>query len=141
MFNLIPYRNHENNLFRMFDEFEKNFWGNNISDFNQFRTDIVDKGDHYELRADLPGFNKEDIRIDVEHDTLTISARHEEQHEETRDNYVRRERRCGAFSRSFDASGIHTDNIGASYQNGVLTLTMPKKNPEQLPPSRRIEIQ
>ena len=71
---------------------------------------------------------------------LTISASHQENSEETRDNYLCRERRSGSFSRSFSLEGIQEDGITAAYQNGVLELTLPKRQ-EVLPQSRKIAIQ
>ena len=143
MFELIPFDRHVRNVaafdpFREMDELERSFFGNgrNVS---SFRTDVTDTGDAYKLEAELPGFNKEDIKIDVENDVLTISAQRSEEKKDEKHNVVKRERFYGSFSRSFDVSGINVDGIEASYTDGVLTLTMPKKQ-EQLPASRRLEI-
>ena len=62
----------------------------------------MDKGDYFELRADMPGFKKEEIHIDVDGDRLTISAQHKEETEEEKGHYVRRERRTGSLTRSFE---------------------------------------
>lgn len=143
MFELIPFDRHVRNVaafdpFRELDELERNFFGNghNVS---SFRTDVTDTGDAYKLEAELPGFNKEDIQIDVENDVLTISAQRSEEKKDEKHNFVKRERFYGSFSRSFDVSGINVDGIEAAYTHGVLTLTMPKKQ-ELLPVSRRLEI-
>ena len=143
MFELIPFDRHVRNVtafdpFRELDELERSFFGNgrNVS---SFRTDVTDTGDAYKLEAELPGFNKEDIKIDVENDVLTISAQRSEEKKDEKHNFVKRERFYGSFSRSFDVSGINVDGIEASYTHGVLTLTLPKKQ-EQLPASRRLEI-
>ena len=61
------------------------------------RTDILDKGDHYQLQAELPGFNKEDIKINLEGDCLTIQAEHKEETEEKKKEYVRKERHYGSL--------------------------------------------
>ena len=104
------------------------------------KTDVREKDNAYELDIDLPGFKKEEIRLDLNGDTLTISAKHENTTEEKGDNgYLRRERRYGAFARSFDVSGIKTEGITASYENGVLTLELPKAVPTR-PVSRQIEL-
>ena len=145
MFELIPFDRRVHSVaafdpFREFDELEPSFFGNRARSVRGFRTDVTDTGDAYKLEAELPGFNKDDIKIDIEDDCLTISAeRSMENKEEDKQNFVKRERYYGSFSRSFDISGIDADAIEASYTDGVLTLTMPKKQ-EQLPASRRLEI-
>ena len=143
MFELIPFDRHARSVaafdpFRELDELERSFFGNgrNVS---SFRTDVTDTGDAYKLEAELPGFKKDDIQIDVENDVLTISAKRSEEKKDEKHNVVKRERFYGSFSRSFDVSGINVDGIEASYTHGVLTLTMPKKQ-GQLPASRRLEI-
>ena len=143
MFELIPFDRHVRNVaafdpFREMDELERSFFGNgrNVS---SFRTDVTDTGDAYKLEAEPPGFSKEDNKIDVENDVLTISAQRSEEKKDEKHNFVKRERFYGSFSRSFDVSGINVDGIEAAYTHGVLTLTMPKKQ-EQLPASRRLEI-
>ena len=140
MFELIPFTRHVNvyDPFRTFDEMERNFF--NDRQTLSFRTDVSDTGDAYKLEAELPGFKKEDIDIHVEDDCLTISAQRKVEDEDKRPNYVKRERVYGSFSRSFDVSGIEVDQIQAAYQDGILTLTMPKKV-EQKPASRKREIQ
>lgn len=126
----------------MFNNFEKSFFGDFGTLGSGFQTDIQDQGDHYLLEAELPGFQKEDIHIDMDGDYLTISAEHKDEvnDEDKEHNYIRRERRYGSFKRSFNVAGIETDAIKAAYKNGVLELTLPKKT-EQIPASRQIEIQ
>lgn len=141
MFDLIPFGKKERNLFSYLDQMEKDFFSNDFSDSSQFRTDILDKGDNFILQAELPGFEKQDIHIDIDSNTLTIHAEHDAINEEKKDNFVRRERKYGSFARSFDVSNIQSDKITAEYKNGVLTLDLPKQKANELPPSRRIEIQ
>ena len=144
MFELIPFGGHRVSMydpFRAFDELERSFFGNSQSNvLSAFRTDVIDTGDAYKLDAELPGFKKEDIKIDVENDVLTISAERKLENEDSKPNFVKRERYYGSYSRSFDVSGIEVDGIQAAYNDGVLTLTMPKKV-ETAPASRRLEIQ
>ena len=104
-----------------------------------FRTDVSDDGDSYKLEAELPGFKKEDISIDIDNECLTISAERSFDKKDDKNNYVKRERYYGSYSRSFDVSNIDIDKIEASYTDGILTLILPKKAAE-IPASRRLEI-
>ena len=142
MFGMLPFERSDDNLFDTFDNFTRNFFRGSNASLPAFRTDIQDKGDHYLLEADLPGFQKEDIDLHVQDGVLTITAKHDETRENKDESgkYVCRERRTGSYARSFDVSGIREDGIGASYENGVLKLTLPKQG-EQVPVSRKIAIQ
>ena len=139
MFGMIPFERRDDSLFNMFDNFERNFFGG--SNLSAFRTDIRDEGDKFVLEAELPGFQKEDIKLDLKDGILTIRASHNEDSEEKdkKGNYIRRERRYGSFVRNFDVSGIQEENISAAYNNGVLELTLPKAQPV-VPAARQIEI-
>ena len=123
MFEIMPFDRRSYrmsyNPFRELEQMEKNFWGD--QQVNPFRTDISETADGYKLEADLPGFRKEDIHIDIDDD-------------------IRRERYYGSYSRSFNVSEIDVENIKAAYENGVLTLTMPKKAPVK-PESKHLEIE
>ena len=138
MFDLMPFERRTRNLSNFFDAFDKTFFSDFPASFSEIRTDILDKGDKFVLQAELPGFDKEDIRIDLNGDTLSISTEEKEDKDEKR-QYVRRERRYGSFARSFDVSGIDVEKIGAEYKNGVLELELPKKLPAQ-PQARQIEL-
>ena len=143
MFELIPFGRNIRSVatydpFRSFEEMERSFFGN-ASAVSGFRTDVSDVGDAYKLEAELPGFNKDDINIDIENDCLTISAERKSETKDEKTNFVKRERFYGSYSRCFDVTGINTDAIEAAYKDGVLTLTMPKKAAE-VPASRRLEI-
>ncbi len=142
MFGMIPFDRGDSNVFATFDSFARDFFRRSNADLPAFRTDIRDTGDGYVLEAELPGFNKEDIGLDLKDGILTITAAHSETSEkkEADGSYIRRERRFGSFRRSFDVTGIDEDAITAAYQNGVLALTLPKARPAE-PESRRIEIQ
>ena len=145
MFEIIPIERRNRHVanfdpFREMEEFERRFWGSNPVT-TAFRTDVEDTGDAFKLEAELPGFDKEDIQLDLDNDTLTITAEHssDKKEEDKKRNFVKRERYFGSFTRSFDVTGIDVDRIDAAYNNGVLTLTLPKKQ-ENIPVSRRLEI-
>lgn len=89
--------------------------------------DVVEEDDRYVVRADVPGMTAEDVEVEVEDDVLTIRAEHEERTEEEEGNYVRRERRYGAFSRSIPLpAGVRPDDIEATCADGVLEVSFPK---------------
>ncbi|MGI6218135.1 MAG: Hsp20/alpha crystallin family protein [Coriobacteriales bacterium] len=128
--------------FAWFDEMERAFFGSPTTTSSLgFKADIKDNGDSYDLAADMPGFDKDDIKVEVEDDVLTISAERNFQKDEKDDegNYVRRERSYGSYSRSFDISNVDQDSIDVKYENGVLKMHMPKKA-EETPTVRRLEI-
>jgi len=136
------------NPFREMEEFERAFFGAPLRSFfdtpafAQFRTDVTDEGDHYLLEADLPGFEKKDITLDIRDDTLTVRAQRRSKVEEKdkQDKVIRMERSYGAYTRSFDISGVDADKIKAKYVDGVLRLTLPKME-QRLPEGRRLEIE
>ena len=143
MYTMLPFHHMSRTFNDLFDEMERSMFPAQPSGrLPAFRTDIKDQGDHYLLEADLPGFRKEDIDLHVQDGVLTITAKHDETRENKDESgkYVCRERRTGSYARSFDVSGIREDGIGASYENGVLKLTLPKQG-EQAPVSRKIAIQ
>ena len=142
MFGMLPFERSDDNLFDTFDNFTRNFFRGSNASLPAFRTDIRDAGDKFVLEAELPGFDKGDIKLDVKDGILTITAEHSENQEQkdAKGAYIRRERRYGAFARSFDVSGIDTSAISASYTDGVLTLNLPKR-PELVPENRKITIE
>ena len=151
MFDLRPY-NRKNmissyNPFREMEEMERRFFDDPFGFYDgkglaEFKTDIIDNGDSYELDADLPGFEKGDIKLDITGDVLTIQAERHSEHEEKdkKQKYVRCERSYGSYSRAFDISGVDADKIKAKYEDGVLKLTLPKKE-EPKEQSRKLEIE
>ena len=136
------------NPFRDIEEFEKSFFADPFgsffrsNDLAEFKIDVTDEGDRYEMEADLPGFDKKDIHLELSGDTLKLSAeRHSKIEEKDKKNkVVHMERAYGSYSRQVDVSGIDTGAIRAKYENGVLKLTLPKKEVAQ-PEGKRLEIE
>ncbi|MGI6463140.1 MAG: Hsp20/alpha crystallin family protein [Clostridiales bacterium] len=136
MFKIVPYsRRLGMRPFFMDDD----FFSFPERDIASFRTDIKEVEGGYELSAELPGFKKEDLKINIDGDLLTIEAERREESEEEREGYLRRERRYGSFKRSFGIEDIDHDKIDAEYTDGILKLTLPKKE-EILPQVTSIEI-
>lgn len=134
MFGMIPFSRNEN----AFDLFDSLFHEQSATAVT-FRTDIRDMGDRFLLEAELPGFSKGEISLDLKDSILTITAQHKQENQEEAGQYIRRERRQTSFTRTFDVSGIDEGAITAAYENGILALTLPKQAPV-VPESRRISI-
>ena len=137
MFGIMPYRTY--NPFRELEKLENELFSD--TSVKAFKTDITDSGDSYLLEADLPGFKKENIHVDISGGVLTISAERRDESKETdkKGNIVHSERIYGSFERSFDLTDIDEGSISASYTDGVLKLVMPKKV-QAVPETRRLEI-
>ena len=100
--------------------------------------DLVETEDHFVLRADLPGMGEEDIKIEFEDGTLTVSGERKAEHEAKGEGFYRVERSFGTFSRSLTLpKGIDPEAVTAGFENGVLEVRVPK--PEQRKP-RKIAI-
>ena len=100
--------------------------------------DLVESDDHFVLRADLPGMSEDDVNIELEDSTLTISGERKAEHRSDGEGYYRVERSTGAFSRSLTLpKGVDAEAVSASFDRGVLEVRIPK--PEERKP-RRIEI-
>jgi HSP20 family protein len=100
--------------------------------------DLVEEGDHFVLRADLPGVKEEDVKVELDDNVLMISGERKSEHEDRREGYYRLERAAGSFSRSLTLpEGVEPDSIQAQFGNGVLTVRIPK--PEERKP-RRVAI-
>ncbi|MEF9969172.1 MAG: Hsp20/alpha crystallin family protein [Ruthenibacterium sp.] len=143
MFDLIPFDRRGNSMLGYFDRMEKDFFGDLLGNMNSMvsaiRTDIREDGDKYVLEAELPGFSKEEIHLNLDGDRLTINAQHSSETEDKQEGYLRRERKYGTFQRSFDVSNIDTEHISAAYENGILELEMPKLAPKAVT-NRTIEL-
>ena len=102
------------------------------------KTDIKEKSDKYLIDVDLPGYSKENIKIEIENGYLTIHATTDENKDEEEENYVRKERYFGECSRSFYiGDNITEEEIKASFKNGTLTLEIPKKDATKEMPNKK----
>jgi HSP20 family protein len=100
--------------------------------------DLVETQDHFVLKADLPGMSENEVNIELENNVLTISGERKTEHEEQHEGYYRLERATGTFSRALTLpEGIDADAVTAAFDNGVLTVRIPK--PEQAKP-RKVKI-
>ena len=123
-----------NNPFGLIDPFfDEFFTSESNSHLNQImRTDIEDVGDHYEVKVDMPDIKKKDIKLSLNDGYLTIEATQEHNDEEKKHGrFLRRERYFGSYKRSFYlGDDISKEDVKAKLSDGVLTLSVAKKEPE-----------
>ncbi|MBR5376136.1 MAG: Hsp20/alpha crystallin family protein [Lachnospiraceae bacterium] len=115
------------------DLFDDSF--KSINSTEMMKADVKELEHGYELSMNLPGVKKEDIKAELKNGYITVSASTESNNEEKDDegNYLRRERFYGSTSRSFYVGDqVREEDIRAKYENGVLTLTVPKKDAKQI---------
>ena len=108
------------------------------------KTDVREQEDKYEVVIDLPGFKKEEIKVELKEGYLTVSAGKslEEGDKNQEGKYIRRERYVGNMSRSFFVGkDVTKEDIHAKFEDGVLTLDFPKEKPMALPERKTIQIQ
>ena len=121
---------------------EKKLYGRRAS--REMRTDVHEHDDHYEVDVDLPGFKKEEIHLDLENGYLTVSASKSLDEEDTtkKGKVIRQERYAGAMQRSFYVGkDVTAEDVTAKFENGVLTLNIPKKDQPKLPEKKTIAIE
>ena len=143
MKNYIQKRNNyqHNPFFDAFDDFFKPMFYDDRAD--SMRTDIKETENGYQLDVEMPGFDKKDIKISLENGYLTVSAEKSSREEENKDKnekYIRKECTVSCSRSYYVGDDIERENVKAKYDNGMLTLTVPKSQPKQLP-SHNIEIE
>lgn len=118
-----------NYLDGVFDDFFTPVRGDEMS---RMKCDIYEKDGIYTMEMDIPGFNRDDVKIEVDdNDYLTITAEKTMESNDEDKNYVRKERSYGKYQRSFYVGDIDKENIDASFENGILKVMMPKKEEEK----------
>ena len=109
---------------------------------NLMKTDIKEHKNCYKIAVDLPGFKKDEIKVDLKDGYLTVSAaKGLDKDEEDKGRFIRRERYAGACSRSFYVGDVRADEVKCKFEFGVLTLTIPKKDEKVIEGSNRIMIE
>ena len=150
-----PFEGLRREIDRLFDDFGQGFWRSpfrrSVVDFEPLwprnlswgaapAVDIVEGDKGYEVTAELPGMDQKNIEVKVANGGITIKGEKKEEKEEKQKDYYLSERRYGSFERYLRMpEGVDTDKIEASFKNGVLTVTLPKK-PEAQKPTKRIDV-
>lgn len=135
---MIPRKRNEFDLFN--DMFEDPFFERR--DSKLMRTDIKEKGDNYIIEVDLPGYEKENITLEIENGYLKVTAKVDKSIDEGDDEkYIHKERFYGECSRSFYVGDtISEDDVKATFKNGILRLTVPKEEQQKIEKKKFIQI-
>jgi HSP20 family protein len=104
------------------------------------KSDIYDEGDSYHLDIELPGFDKEDLKISFDNGYLTVTAEKKGQLEEDSKKYIRKERFYGLYKRSYYIGDVSEESIGAKFDNGILKVSI-KKIELEAPKQKIISIE
>ena len=138
------------NLLDVFDDFDRDFfrgfgrpehvlYGKNAARI--MKTDVKETDEGYEVDVDLPGFSKDEIKLELNNGYLTISTE-KSLNRENKGKMLRQERYVGTMQRSFYVGeAITEEDIRARYENGVLSLTIPKKEARKVPEKKQILIE
>jgi HSP20 family protein len=142
MFDMVPFRKNFNSLLprsNYFDQILNSFFSDDLMNLpnagfsqNSFRVDVKENDSAVTIEADLPGVKKESIDLTYDNNYLTISALRDDSKETKEENFMRRERFYGEFRRSFYLDNVDHEKIKASFDNGVLTINIPKESPQRL---------
>lgn len=125
-----------------FPEVDKALYGKHAN--NVMKTDVKETDTGYEVDIDLPGFKKDEINAQLDNGYLTISAAKglDKDEKDKKGKYIRKERYAGAMSRSFYVGeGITQEDIKAKYEDGILRLSVPKKEAKAVENKKYIAIE
>ena len=137
MVGLVPFNRKSRDLatktgledfYNVLDDFFSSDWPmkRNLA-YDTFKVDVQDSGNEYLIEAEMPGLSKEDIKLGLDDEKLTISVTKNESTEEKDKNYIHRERRCTSMQRNIHLGEAAAEGINAKLDNGVLTIVVPKK--------------
>ena len=132
-----------------FDRFDREFWGRKNPLYgkhakNMMKTDIREHEEGYELDIDLPGFKKDEINVQLDNGYLTISAAKglDKDEQDKKGKYIRKERYAGAMQRSFYVGDVVAqEDVKAKFEDGILKLSLPKKNAKAIEANNSIAIE
>ena len=111
---------------------------------NMMKTDVRETEDSYLVDIDLPGFKKDEVKVELKDGYLTVSAAKglDKDEQDKKGRYIRQERYAGTMSRSFYVGeGVKPEDLHAKYEDGILQVTVPKEAPKAIPASTYIAIE
>lgn len=128
----------------LFDDLFNGFFSPRvISNETVMRTDVYEKDGYYHLEIELPGYDKEDVDLEISEGYLTISAKHERSDEEkdAKGRLIRSERSFGTCSRSFYVGdNIKAEDVSAKFDGGMLEISVPNRETKRIETTRKIDI-
>ena len=144
-------RKKEPDFFSTVPSFFDDFWTRDLFDmprvvkregFTMPSVNIIENGDYYRVEVAAPGLKKDDFKIELDNNVLTISSEFESKQEKKEENFTRREFNYGSFQRSFTLPEdvVDTEKINAKYNEGVLNIMIPKREEVKPKPVRTIKI-
>ncbi len=128
---LVPY----SRQFAFSNDLLRDFWG--YTPLPNIKADIRETDEAYVVEAELPGVKKENVALMCKESVLTIAVKTSEEKTEEKDNYIRKERATGESKRSFVLKDINEEDISAKMEDGILSVTLPKRVTED----KTIEIE
>jgi len=141
-----------NSYYPSFENFFDNFFGNNLMDWSNSNfsdtnttlpaVNVKETDETYEIEVAAPGMEKKDFKINLDNDVLTISSERKDEKKEKTGKYSRREFSYQSFQRSFTIPSniVEGNEIKAKYGDGILTITLPKKEEAKPQPPKEIKI-
>ena len=132
MRNYLVRRNNENNNLDFFDDAFNSFFKPMFYEekFNTMKTDIKETENGYVMDVEIPGFDKKDVNVSLKDGYLTITAEKTETDEDKKHNYIRKER-SSSLSRSYYVGDVSNESVKAKYENGILSIEIPKEEPKK----------
>lgn len=147
MLNLIPVSKQqptrkffEDDFDSLFNKFFDMSWTPALKEYGgTIKVDIKEEENKYILEAEMPGIEKQSIKLKADNGYLTLSVEQQEENQEESKKYIRRERKTCSMSRTFNIESVDEDKIEANYENGILYVSLPKKQ-EETAVQKEIEI-
>ena len=131
-----------NDAFGMMPGIDRALYGKHAK--NMMKTDVRETEDSYLVDIDLPGFKKDEVKVELKDGYLTVSAAKglDKDEQDKKGRYIRQERYAGTMSRSFYVGeGVKPEDLHAKYEDGILQVTVPKEAPKAIPASTYIAIE
>lgn len=129
MANDLQNQNLFDSLMNMRNWMNDNFFSDLTPAANYMKTDVTDNDKNYSVKVDMPGFDKKDIHIDYQNNLLTITGKRDtiDDRSDKNGNVLHSERQYGQMSRQYRLPDVDRQHIQAHYENGVLSITLPKE--------------